>query len=283
MPIVLSYEDIDALGTLSVQAGKAQTGYSVQFGPTADQVQAQQQAQQAADFRERQLESQQAAQAASLEQRRTEAQNLEDRTAATAEAAQKRFEAEQAARIERERIERLHQNQLEAYKAGQMRLREQERGAGKVGPAAVGPDGTPNLQQAKAWVQQGAQHLPGPSRSYQTGQPQIFVDTFGNTQDQALAIAQMPTHVLQDYLAQQPNSPMAQFVAFVLKQRQLAVQHRGGASPEVAPRTTSTVVPGMQQALGGVQQLFAPQMGSTDNMYLNKSTDELLREANRRP
>lgn len=308
MPIVLSYNDVQMLGTLAQQAGRGagmaqraqqnaqilQTNLQGQY-----QLAASTSAQHAATARQ---QSQQAFQAQQMaqdrdlrrellgEQQGFQGQQTEAQLAARAAENQTRVQAaleesriREDARFQREMMGAVTQAARDERQHLQRReLLEREIEAGRFAGSAgrnapqLTPGGAPNRQQAQDDALAAGHLIPFKT----TGTPRGMGMDQEQKQQQAMQLASLPTATLEGWVANRPGDPWAPYVNAVLEARRQATAQP--AAQDGTPTPQGGRLPGGQtvgmggQAAGGQGMTGTGFGGTRDPRFANLSDEQLM-------
>lgn len=287
MPIVLSYNDVNALGSLAYNAGNlyGRAGRAQQEAQLLAQIDAQRNQAavglQSISAQERQaaLDRQQRADLATLDQQfRYDQLAAQDRarqqqTAAQlgqagirAQAGLEREAIEGATQAQRDKL--LHQQALERIER-EAQLGKYSRRSSQDTPPSYQPGTMPSKDYAEQEAQEFGHLIP-----FDTGQA-YSADYAARKRDERVKTAQsmsaLPTDQLNAFLNERPNDPWAPYIRAVIQARQTL---EGGQRGNVGAMPEGRRVPGQQQR-GATQGLRGP--GYADPRFEGLSDEEIMR------
>ncbi len=283
MPIVLSYNDVNALGQLAYQSGSMygasqrsaqDTALLAQIDASRNATAAQLQGIQANERQTNAALAQRADQATAEQQYRYAALGQQaQQSQAALDAAQSRSEQEQQNIVLRSALQGERDKQLQQATLDRIE-REKQLGSTRFKQptgAAGDSSGLPTKQFAQQEVQDFGALIP-----FDAGNA-VSADQLGRTRDQALKTAEslssLPTSQLETYLQQRPNDSWSPYLRAVIQARQAI--SGGGQNPGSMAEGKS--VPGRSKS-----QATAPLgggMGFGDPLLQRLSDEDLRRLA----
>lgn len=272
MPIVISYTDVEALGTLAHRAG-----YDQAYAQGIRQNRAE-------DYRNRALDQQGDIQRENLEARRQVSQFTEegrnrrhDEALSAAEyGRQQRLQEQLFAMQGRAGLEEQRQENREGLEdrrqAGRLERIAVEVGYGKYSEksksaATLDRGGLPSLEYAKDEVSKYHHLIP---EGRVAGSAAFTAERFGQTIQEARDISRLPTDEIRRILDARPNDKLAPYMAAILSAR-------GGMQGLSSP------VPSADQGLGYDQGLGVGQGLAPDPILGGLSDQELYNRFQRMP